>query len=75
MTATPLELTVSGMTCTGCSGKVRAALESTAGVASADVDHVTGTARVTPDGTVPVAELEFALDEAVEAAGYRVEQS
>jgi len=75
MTATPLDLTVSGMTCTGCSGKVRAALESTDGVASAEVDHVTGIARVTPDGTVPAADLEFSLDEAVETAGYRVVQA
>ena len=72
MSATTIDLNVTGMTCTGCSGNVRAALESTPGVASAEVSHETGTARVTPDGTVPAADLEFALDEAVERAGYRV---
>jgi copper chaperone len=72
MSATTIDLNVTGMTCTGCSGTVREALEATPGVASAQVDHQTGAARVTPDGTVPVADLEFALDEAVERAGYRV---
>lgn len=72
MTATPLDITVSGMTCEGCAGNVKAALEGTAGVAEASVDHVTGIATVTPDGTVAADDLEFALDEAVEAAGYRV---
>lgn len=72
MSATTIDLNVTGMTCTGCSGTVREALEATPGVASAQVDHETGTARVTPDGTVPAADLEFALDEAVESAGYRV---
>jgi hypothetical protein len=36
------------------------------------VDHATGKAHVTTDGTVPAADIEFALDEAVERAGYRV---
>jgi copper chaperone CopZ len=72
MSETTIDLTVTGMTCTGCSGTVRAALEGTPGVAAADVDHMTGTARVTPDGSVPAADLAFALDEAVERAGYRV---
>lgn len=68
-----IDISVTGMSCDGCAGKVRTALESTEGVASADVDHATGAVRVTTDGTVPADDLEFALDEAVEGAGYRVE--
>ncbi|GIG53964.1 heavy-metal-associated domain-containing protein [Demequina activiva] len=75
MSSDTIDLTVTGMTCTGCSGKVRSALESTPGVAQADVSHETGLARVTPDGTVPAEDLDFALDEAVEGAGYRVAAS
>ena len=75
MSATTIDLPVTGMTCTGCSGKVRDALEATPGVASADVSHETGVARVTPDGSVSIDDLEFALDEAVEGAGYRVAAS
>lgn len=67
-----IQITVEGMTCNGCAGKVRGALESTAGVASADVDHATGLVQVHPDGTVPTGDLEFAVDEAVESTGYRV---
>lgn len=72
MSATTIDVSITGMTCTGCSGTVRDALEATPGVASADVSHETGTARITPDGTVPPEDLEFAIDEAVEGAGYRV---
>ena len=67
-----IEVTVTGMSCDGCATKVRSALEATDGVASADVDHDSGRTRVTPDGTVSVDDLEFAIDEAVESAGYHV---
>lgn len=70
-----IEITVEGMTCQGCAGKVRGALEGTDGVAGAEVDHETGVVQVRPDGTVPAEDLEFALDEAVESAGYRVSSS
>ncbi|MFW2512491.1 heavy-metal-associated domain-containing protein [Demequina sp. SO4-13] len=67
-----IEITVEGMTCNGCAGKVRGALESTDGVAAAEVDHATGLVQVRPDGTVPAEDLGFAIDEAVESTGYRV---
>ncbi len=67
-----IEITVEGMTCDGCAGKVRGALESTDGVASAQVDHASGRVVVTPNGSVPADDLEFAIDEAVERTGYRV---
>ena len=75
MRAPAIELHITGMTCTGCSGTVRGALEATPGVVSASVDHETGLALVTTDGSVPAEDLEFALDEAVESAGYRVAAS
>ncbi|MBM47421.1 MAG: hypothetical protein CMB35_02240 [Euryarchaeota archaeon] len=43
-------ISVSGMTCTGCSGRVREALESLEGVLGAEVSHETGQAIVTHDG-------------------------
>ncbi|WP_084104604.1 heavy-metal-associated domain-containing protein [Demequina sp. NBRC 110056] len=67
-----IDITVDGMTCGGCAAKVRGAVEATAGVTSAQVDHATGAVRVTPDGTVPTGDLEFALDESIESVGYRV---
>ncbi|MFV0634562.1 cation transporter [Demequina sp.] len=68
-----INLTITGMTCNSCAGKVQGALESTPGVASAQVSHVDGSARVAPDGSVPVDALEFALDDAVTRLGYTVE--
>lgn len=70
-----IDLNVSGMTCQACAGKVRGALEKTPGVASADVDHATGQVSVHTDGTVDTDDLAFTIDEAIEAVGYRVEES
>ena len=44
-------IAVEGMTCTGCSGRVRDALESLEGVLSAEVSHETGQAIVSHSGT------------------------
>ncbi|GMA35406.1 MULTISPECIES: heavy-metal-associated domain-containing protein [Demequina] len=72
-TASPIiDITVEGMTCNGCANKVRGAIGALDGVAAVEVDHESGLTRVTPDGTVPADDLEFALDEAVEGVGYRV---
>jgi len=43
-------LDVGGMTCDGCAGRVRDALEGVAGVASAEVSHETGFAIVSHSG-------------------------
>lgn len=67
-----LTFTVEGMTCTGCSGKVTAAVNDLAGVARAQADHVTGAVEVELDGTVSADDLEFAVDGAVTEVGYRV---
>lgn len=58
---------ISGMTCTGCSSRVRKLLEKHPDVTSADVSHETGLAMVT--GTPSESELS----EVVEKAGFKFE--
>ncbi len=72
MSASTLDITVTGMTCEGCATKVRNALTATDGVAGAEIDVATGAVKVLTDGTVPADDLEFAVDEAVTQAGYAV---
>lgn len=67
-----IDVTVEGMTCEGCAGKVREALAKTDGVTGADIDVASGLVAVHPDGTVDRDALEFAIDAAVFEAGYRV---
>ena len=67
-----IELTVEGMTCDGCAGKVRDALAKTDGITSADVDHASGKVVVHPDGSVDAGTLEFAIDAAIFDLGYKV---
>jgi Cu+-exporting ATPase len=62
-----LTLAVSGMTCAACSGRVLRALEQTPGVKEADVNLMTGTARVAFD---PARVDSGALLEAVRQTGY-----
>lgn len=72
MSTNTVDITVEGMTCNGCAGKVRSALEAVPGIASADVDHATGLVNVHPDGSVATDDLEFDIDEAIEQTGYKV---
>ncbi len=65
-----IDITVTGMTCEGCAGKVRSALVATDGISAADIDVASGRVTVHADGTVDAGELEFAIDEAVNQAGY-----
>ena len=58
-------IAVGGMTCTGCSGRVRDSLEALDGVLSADVSHETGQAVVSHSGTGREAMLA-----AITGAGY-----
>lgn len=60
--------TVAGMTCSGCAGKVRSAVEKVAGVRNVGVDPATGRLTVTSDGTLDDAKVR----EAVHVAGYDV---
>ena len=59
---------IEGMMCGHCSGRVKAALESTEGVKSADVSHESGLAKVILDGDVS----DETLKSAVEKEGYKV---
>lgn len=67
-----IDVTVSGMTCEGCAGKVREALAATDGIAGADVDVASGRVAVHLDGSVDRGALEFAIDSAIFDAGYSV---
>jgi len=57
-------LSVEGMTCASCVGRVERALNSTTGVSNANVNLATETAEVTFDAPADVAGLVAALDKA-----------
>ena len=61
------ELSIDGMHCGGCTGRVQQALAAVPGVVDAAVDLDTHTATVTAQETVGATQLV----EAVDAAGYR----
>jgi len=62
-----LDLTIEGMSCASCAGRVEKALTAVPGVAGAEVNLATGRARVQVAGGERAA-----LVAAVQAAGYRV---
>ncbi len=64
--AEPIELTIEGMTCAGCTASVSRALGNVAGVTSVSVDLATGRARI--EGHAARQDLE----RAVAAAGFDV---
>ena len=70
---TVVELAISGMTCTGCSTSIEAALTALSGVRSASVDHATGRAVVLLDSTVTAEDFAFDADAAIHDAGYALE--
>ena len=61
-------LDVGGMTCDGCAGRVRNALEGVSGVTSAEVSHESGSAIVSHSGT-----SRDLMSGAVRAIGYTVD--
>ena len=63
-----ITLDVGGMTCDGCAGRVRNALESVSGVVSAEVSHETGSAIVSHSGV-----SRNLMTNAVLAIGYTVD--
>ena len=63
-----ITLDVGGMTCDGCAGSVRSALENVSGVVSAVVSHESGSAIVSHSG-VP----RSLMADAVRAIGYTVD--
>ncbi len=56
-------LTIEGMMCPHCEACVKKALEAVAGVASAEVSHVKGTAVVTLNSDVADAALKKAVED------------
>ena len=63
-------ITVSGMTCAACSGRVQRTLEKTRGVHDASVNLMTGTATVAFDPTAVTAQ---GLMDAIRETGYGAE--
>ena len=63
-----ITLEVGGMTCDGCSSRVRDALQSVSGVTSAEVSHEQGTAVISHSGS-----SRENLSRAVRAIGYTVD--
>lgn len=61
-------ITIKGMMCPHCEGRVKSALEEIPGVQSANVSHKDGTAVVTLEKEVPLETLKAA----VQNAGYKV---
>ena len=66
--AESIQLNVGGMTCDGCAGRVRDAIEGVSGVGSAVVSHEQGTAMVIHSGV-----SRDLLTGAVRAIGYTVD--
>jgi len=66
--ADTIRLEVGGMTCDGCSSRVRDALQAVSGVSSAEVSHEQGSAVISHSG----ASREI-LSSAVRAIGYTVD--
>lgn len=64
-----LELTVSGMTCTGCEQRIAKALARLEGVVRSTANHQTGQVRVVFDAT---RTSERAVRLTIERAGYEV---
>ena len=57
-------MTITGMTCGGCSGRVTRVLEGTAGVISVEVRLEPGGASVTTNGSVTVENLVGVIESA-----------
>ncbi len=72
---TTVELTVSGMTCGGCSSSVEKALTALPEVRSASVDHVTGIAVVLLSAGADPEGFAFEADAAIHDAGYALESA
>ena len=62
------QLSVSGMSCSGCAQAVETALEELTGVTAASADHTASVVRLTTDEPVSDANIQAAI----EAAGYEV---
>ncbi len=64
-----IEITVEGMTCTGCEQSIENALGSLEGVTAVEADHQAGLTKVTYDTVVTTRD---GLEAAIEETGYKV---
>ena len=64
MSAQTITLSVEGMTCASCVGRVERALKAAPGVTGAEVNLATETARITTDGNTGAVDLAQVLDKA-----------
>jgi Cu+-exporting ATPase len=64
MSAQTITLSVEGMTCASCVGRVERALKAAPGVTGAEVNLATETARITTDGNAGAGDLAQVLDRA-----------
>lgn len=64
MSAQTITLSVEGMTCASCVGRVERALKAASGVSGAEVNLATETARITTDGNTGAGDLAQVLDRA-----------
>lgn len=62
--AAPVELSIDGMTCVSCAGRVEKALKAVPGVHDASVNLATERARVVADKTLSPAKLAEAVGRA-----------
>lgn len=70
--ATEVRLRVSGMTCAACAGRLQRRLGRVSGVASVEVNHLAGTAKVT---TIAPGPLRRALPSVVRELGFQAEEA
>ncbi len=66
--ATTVEMTVIGLTCTGCEERIRGAVGELAGVEAVAADHMAGTVLVTVER---VGTATDEVREAIDGLGYR----
>jgi copper chaperone CopZ len=59
-------LTITGMSCGGCSSRLTGVLEKSPGITAADVSHETASGVITTNGSVSIAQVI----ERIESAGF-----
>ena len=62
-------LTVKGMMCAHCEGRVKKALEALPGIQKAEADHTKDSVKVTYTGKLPLADVR----DAISKAGYELQ--
>lgn len=66
MTPVVHTLSITGMSCGGCSSRLTGVLEKSPGITTADVSHETASGVITTNGSVSVAQVI----ELIESAGF-----